>query len=122
MKEFFRVESLGVCCAPKCGTCECGKLMNEYKNLTIAEEKEMNVIKRSLQYNVEEGYWVSDHPWILNPNELPNNFKHALRKLKVLEKRLISSNQMNTCNEEILNMIERNVARKLSTEEIANTI
>ena len=51
MNEFFKVENMGVCCAPKCGQCECGKLVNEYKNLSIAEEKELSSIKESLEYN-----------------------------------------------------------------------
>ena len=98
----------------------CGKLKIEYKNLSIAEEKEFSIIKESLEYNSEKGYWVSNYPWIKDPNVLPNNFKHAFGKLKATERRLKSANQLDAYNREIKDMIDRQVARKLSADEIAN--
>ena len=31
LNDFFDVESMGVCCAPKCGSCECGKWSEDLK-------------------------------------------------------------------------------------------
>ena len=53
MKEYFKIENMGVCCALECRKCECGKLVKEHKNLSMAEEKEFNIIKKSLEYNFE---------------------------------------------------------------------
>ena len=120
MKEFFAVENMGVCCAPKCGTCECGKLSNEHENLTIAEERELKIIKESLKYDSDSQHWVTNYPWVKDPHDLPNNFNHALGKLKATERRLKSTNQLKAYNNEIEDMIQRQVARKLSAEEMAN--
>ena len=119
MKEFFKMESMGLCCAPKCGKCVCSKLVNEYKNLTIAEEKDTSIIKESLRYDKESRHWVSNYPWIKDPHQLPNNFKHDLGKMKATERHLKSSNQLSAYNREIDDMIVRQVARKLSPDEIA---
>ena len=116
MKEFIKIESMGVYCALKCGNCECGKFVKEYKNFTIAEEKDISIIKESLRYNKESRHWVSNYPWNKDQHHLPNNFNYALGKMKATERRLKSSNQLRAFNLEIDDMIARQVARKLTPD------
>ena len=49
--RFHSVESLGVNCSPKCGSCRCGKCHAGGKDMTLLEEKEYQMIKN------ETGVW-----------------------------------------------------------------
>ena len=53
ISELFNVESMGICCSPKCGQCSWGKLSDEHKNMTIQEERENTMIADGLMYNEE---------------------------------------------------------------------
>ena len=58
MAQFFYIENMGTCCSPKCGECRCGTWSDEYKNITIRQEREMNLIHRGLHYDKEKQYWT----------------------------------------------------------------
>ena len=63
-----------------------------------------------------------NYPWIKDASLLKNNFIAALGQLQPFEKRLIKSSRENTklYGEQIQDMLNRNVAKKLTDEEIAN--
>lgn len=52
--EWWRWESIGAACEPMCGGCRCGNCQPGGKEMTLAEEKELEIIKRGLTYIMEE--------------------------------------------------------------------
>ena len=59
--DFFSIESLGVQCIPKCGSCRCGSCPVGSKAYTLKEEQELNMISKGLPY--DGTYWVATYPW-----------------------------------------------------------
>ena len=115
--DFFSTESLGIECTPKCGNCKCGKCPIGSKNYSIKDERELKLIEQGLRKG--ENRWEASYPWIRSPNDLPNNKSAALSMLKSTEKRLrLNEDHATIYNEQIHDMIERNVAHKLSREEL----
>ena len=119
MQEFFNIEHLGTCCAPKCGTCDCGKWSNKHKNLTIEQVKELKIVEDSLSYDSEGQQWISDYPWIRDPNELPNNYTQARYHMNSLERHLMRCGLLHIYNKAIADMRTRGVARKIGSTELA---
>ena len=117
MQKFFDIEHLGTCCAPKCGSCACGKWSDEHKNLTIEEVREKKMVEDSLMYDEVRKEWITDYPWIKDPKEIPNNYTQALCRLKSIERRLESSGELERYDNVIKDMINRGVARKLDLKE-----
>ena len=53
--DFFSLETLGVSCSPACGSCKCGKCHPGAKNMTLLEEKELEMIKSGLSFEENSG-------------------------------------------------------------------
>ncbi|XP_071136608.1 uncharacterized protein [Mytilus edulis] len=119
---FKEKKSLGTQCNPKCGNCKCGKCPIGNGNYTIAEERELNMIRKGLQYDKDEKRWTVTYPWIRESAELPNNIGAANHRLESTEKRLQRTGTIyaNAYNDQIKDMVNRNVARKLSDYEVRN--
>ena len=109
VEDFYNTENLGIGCSPRCGGCKCGKCSLGAQNFTIKEEKELHLIESKLEYNKEEKRWITEYPWIRDPTELPDNKRAAMGTLIWTEKRIA-----NVYQKQIEDMIEREVARKLS--------
>ena len=121
MEDFYNIEALGVQCKPKCGGCKCGKCSLGAKDYTIKEERELELIERNLTFNSDDSTWTVEYPWIKDPNDLPNNRKVAMAKLAATERRLRkNADHARVYDEQIKDMLTRNVARKLSKEELTN--
>ena len=119
IEDFFDTESLGVECSPKCGSCRCGRCPIGGKSFTLKEERELNLIEEGLTH--EGDHWLARYPWIRSPNDLPNNKEAALRMLGSTEKRLQKNKPLlDTYKEQIQDMVQRGVARKLTQAEIEN--
>ncbi len=120
LDRFFDIESLGTSCEPKCGNCKCGKCPIGNKMYTIREERELKLIQDGLRYDSEQELWVASYPWIKDPSELPNNVKSAQCKLVSTERRLQQSDKdyRESYQKQIVDMIDRKVARKLTDEEL----
>jgi hypothetical protein len=119
LRKFFEIESMGTECSPKCGGCKCGRCPTGEKEYTIKEERELDLINIGfLKHNAETKRWVASYPWIKNPNELKNNFVAAKVRLRALEKRLRRNDQeyVDLYCKQIEDMVDRNVARKLSKQ------
>jgi DNA repair exonuclease SbcCD ATPase subunit len=85
----------------------------------LKEEWELNLIKEGLTH--EGGHWFARYPWIRSQDDLPNNKEAALRKLGSTEKRLQKNKPLlETYKEQIEDMVQRGVARKLTQAEIEN--
>lgn len=112
--RFMEVESLGVACTPKCGSCRCEKSPPGGKDLTLKEERELKLIEDGLKFR--GSYWESSYPWIRDPGQLPDN-----RKASVIatEKKLTKSpNIARLYCEEMRDMFNRKASRRLSNNEI----
>ncbi len=120
IKEFFTVEYLGTECSPRCGGCRCGKCAVCNGNYSIKEERELVLIEEGLLYNVEKIEWSAKFPCIKDPKLLQNNVSAAVARLNSTERRLekLGSEHAEAYNNQILDMVKRNVARKLSDEEV----
>ena len=120
LEEFFRIESLGIKYAPKCGSCRCGKCLTGTHNFTLKEERELAMIRDGLSYDKQRKTFTIDYPWVKDPINLPNNVRAASAKLRSTENRLqrLDSNYQNAYCQQMEDMEKRGVARKLSSEEI----
>ena len=117
--QFHSIESLGVNCTPKCGGCRCGKCNTGGKDMTLLEEKEFEIIKNGLEFNVSKGRYEANYPWIVDPKNLPYNRGFALALLKSTEKRMSRDPlHAETYKKQIEDMIDRNVARKVTEREL----
>ena len=69
--------------------------------------------------NHDGSRWIADYPWIKDEAELPDNYYVALARLKSTEKWLKRSKELSELYDSQINdMFERNVARKLTDDEI----
>ena len=120
IQEFFKLESLGTSLLD-CEGCKQRENVDINKNnITIKEKHEMDLIRSGLSYNKEYCRWTVSYPWIRDACELPNNYKAAFGQLISLEKRLakLTDGSSDLYDEQIKDMIERRVARKLTDKEI----
>ena len=121
MEDFYNIENLGIECSPRCGGCKCGKCSLGSKNYTIKEEKELALIEKNLHYDQEAKRWIAEYPWIRDPKDLPDNKKAAFAKLISTERRLAkNSEHAKVYKEQIQDMVNRGVARKLTKTELRN--
>ena len=119
IEDFYNTEALGVACVPKCGSCRCGECSMGSKPYTLKEERELVMIDQGLE--LQEDRWVARYPWIKNPNDLPDNYTAAYAMLKSTERRLRKDQELTiTYNDQITDMIERGVARKLTESELSS--
>ena len=115
--EFFENESLGVNCKPLCGNCKCGRCLIGGKELTLKEEREMSLIEHGLTRY--DNLWVAWYPWIKNPSDLADNKVAAMAILKSTKRRLARDREhARLYQEQMDDMVNRSVARKLTQSEI----
>ena len=116
LDDFMNSEGLGICCTPRCGSCRCGTCSLGGKNCTLKEEKEHQLIETNLVHKVD--HWETKYPWIEDPQFLPNNRLAAEAMLFSTEQRLRRDPaRAKTYQEQVVDMIERGVAVKLSKKE-----
>ena len=119
LDDFYNIENLGIECTPRCGGCKCGKCRPGGKNYTLKEERELKLIESNLEYDKQNKVWITSYPWFKDPINLPDNRKAALGKLMATERRLLKNTQhAEKYQRQIEDMVERGVARKLTTREI----
>ena len=117
--SFILGEEMGIDSVPKCGNCKCGKCPLPGHNLSFKEEQELEMIRNGLTYNAVDKCWTSSYPWLTSPEELPHNYSSALATLRGTEKRLLGDTKWaRSYGDQIIDMINRGVARKLSPREI----
>ena len=120
LKKFFKIESLGTCCTPKCGGCRCGKCSVGMGDSTLKEERELALIQQGLQYNDQKYLFTIHYPWIKDPGNRPNNVNVAKAKLRSTERRLskLSNDHQQAYRNQMKDMEQRGVSRKLTDEEM----
>ena len=119
--SFFELESMGISSFPICGNCKCGQCHLGGKNMSIKDEKEYDIIRSNISFNVETGRFIASYPWIRNREMLPNNRCVALATLNATERRLGRNDEYaRLYSRQIEDMIDRKAARKVSEAELAN--
>ena len=77
----------------------------------------MKLIEQGLFFKGD--HWEVCYPWIKDPYQLPNNKNTAFAILKSTERRLMQDdNSMQTYQSQIEDMIDRQVARRLTDHEL----
>ncbi len=124
--EWWKWDIIGAACDPMCGACRCGNCQPGGKEMTLAEERELKIIKKCLAY-VEEDvhskspHWHSKYPWTEDPASLPNNRSGVEAIFLRTEKQLKREPEWQIAYAaQVHEMVERGVAIKL-TEDMINS-
>nr|XP_061826459.1 uncharacterized protein LOC133612783 [Nerophis lumbriciformis] len=122
--DWWKWDSIGAACDPKCGGCRCGKCQPGGKEMTLAEERELEVVKGGLTYVTEdnhskEPHWHARYPWVEDPMSLPNNRKTAKATFLRTEKQLAKTPEWKVAYAaQVHDMIDRQAAIKLPKDTI----
>ena len=103
---FIDGEKTGIEVIPKCGTGKCGKCPTVSHAYSFQEQQELDITRSNLTYDATGQRWITQYPWIKDPAFLPDSYYSALATLR---------NTKGTLRKDI---VDRNVARKLSREEM----
>lgn len=124
--DWWRWDSIGAACEPRCGGCRCGNCQPGGKEMTISEERELGQIKSGLTYingdhHSEKPHWHAKYPWVEDPVTLPNNRRAVEATFRRTEKQLAKEPKWKAAYQaQVHEMVERNAAVKLSKEELAS--
>ncbi|XP_065152486.1 uncharacterized protein [Paramisgurnus dabryanus] len=122
--EWFRWDSIGAACDPKCGSCKCSKCPPGGKEMTLGEERDLEKIKDCLSYvlmdkHSDAPHWDAAYPWKVNPAILPDNRRAVEATFKNTEARLLREPVWKMAyGEQIREMVSRGAAIKLTKEEV----
>ena len=120
IQSFMDVKSSGVTGSLSCSGCKCGKCALGNNGCNIQEVRELRQISEGLTLDTEKQIWVVRYPWKKLPELLPNNYFGVVNRLKSTERRLRKRGKehCNDYNNQIQDMLDRNVARRLSEDEL----
>lgn len=124
--EWWKWDSIGAACEPKCGGCRCGNCQPGGKEMSLAEERELEIVREGLTYVLEdnhskEPHWHAKYPWIENPASLPNNRGAVEATFLRTEKQLAKEPEWKAAySAQVKDMLDRGAAIKLSESTIAN--
>lgn len=121
VNNFIQGEEIGTEINPRCGGCKCSKCPIVGHSYTFREEQELKLIQGNLKYDKINECWITDYPWIMDPRKLPDNFTAAFAMLKSTERTLLKDAKWcQTYMDQIQDMVDRKVARKLTNSEISS--
>ncbi|XP_038143265.1 uncharacterized protein LOC119784992 [Cyprinodon tularosa] len=119
--EWWRLESIGAACEPRCGGCRCGNCQPGGKEMTLAEEKELEIIKKGLTYikkedtHVNSPRWDARYPWVEDPASLPNNRSAVEATFLRTERQLEREPEWKAAyTAQVHEMVERHAAMELT--------
>jgi len=122
--EWFKWDSVGAACDPQCGGCKCGRCPPGGKEMTLGEERDLEIIKECLTYvqadkHCGTPHWDAAYPWKGDPVTLPNNRRAVEATFLNTEKRLEKEPEWKAAyREQIHEMVSRGAAAKLTKDEI----
>ncbi|XP_076129224.1 uncharacterized protein LOC143110221 [Alosa pseudoharengus] len=122
--EWFKWDSIGAACDPKCGSCKCSKCPPGGREMTLGEERDLEKIKDCLSYvladkHSDAPHWDAAYPWKVNPAILPDNRRAVEATFRNTEARLAREPVWKAAyGEQILEMVSRGAAIELTKEEI----
>ena len=77
------------------------------------------MIQENLEYDEVNQRWITSYPWLVDPQRLPDNYHTALATLERTERTHKKDDQWaRTYKSQMDDMVDRGVARKLSSEEV----
>ena len=124
--EWWRWDSIGAACEPKCGGCRCGSCQPGGKEMTLIEERELETIKAGLTYvtgdsHNERPHWHASYPWLEDPASLPNNKRAVEATFLRTEKQLAKEAEWKSAYAaQVHDMVDRGAAARLSSDAISN--
>ena len=124
--DWWKWDSIGAACDPKCGGCRCGNCQPGGKDMTLAEERELEVVRGGLTYVKEdshskEPHWHASYPWVEDPSSLPNNKRTVEATFYKTEKQLAKAPAWKVAyTAQVHDMVDRGAAVKLSKDDIVN--
>lgn len=126
--EWWRWDSIGAACEPRCGGCRCGNCQPGGKEMTLAEERVLEVVRGGLTYitndhHSKDPHWHAKYPWLEDPASLPNNRGAVEATFLRTERHLAKEPKWKAAYaSQVLNMVSRGAAVKLSEEAIASWV
>lgn len=120
--KWWEWESIGAACVPRCGGCRCGNCQPGGKEMSLAEEKEMEMVRNGLTYvngdhHTPEPHWHAKYPWTEDLTSLPNNRKAVEATFLRTEKQLTKEPEWRLAYaSQVHEMVNRKAAVKLSKE------
>ncbi len=96
------------------------------KEMTLAEERELEVVKGGLTYvgaddHSDSPHWHARYPWLIDPSTLPNNIKAVEATFLRTERQLAKELQWKKAyGAQVHEMVDRRAARKLTKENLTN--
>ncbi|KAK7933354.1 hypothetical protein WMY93_004250 [Mugilogobius chulae] len=114
--------SIGAACEPKCGGCRCGKCQPGGKEMTLSEERELELVKSGLTYvagdhHCDDPHWHAKYPWTEDPAVLPGNKRAVEATFMRTERQLAKEPEWKAAYKaQVHDMVERKAAIKLSKE------
>ena len=124
--DWWKWDSIGAACEPKCGGCRCGNCQPGGKEMTLNEEKELEIIRKGLTYvkadaHSSEPHWDTKYPWIEDPVFLLNNRSGVEATFLRTEKHLRREPEWRVAyGAQVHEMVERGAAKKLTKKTIAD--
>ncbi|TKS65757.1 hypothetical protein D9C73_028022 [Collichthys lucidus] len=122
--KWWKWDSIGAACEPRCGGCRCGNCQPGGKEMSLAEERELEMVRNGLRYvtgddHCERPHWHAKYPWAEDPTSLPNNRKAVEATFLRTEKQLKKEPEWKAAYaSQVHDMVQRKAAVKLSEEEL----
>ena len=123
--KYFKEESIGAECNPKCGSCQCGKCPLGSKPMSIKEEKEYNKFLENMFLDVDGTfddpgpYWRTKYPWNIPKEELIDNYEAVLGVMNVTTKKLNKDPEWRrTYEQQLLDLTANKFSREVSEKEL----
>ena len=118
IKKYIEGEELATQVMPRCGACKCGTCAQPGHTYSYEEEAQLKLIQNNLTYSEDEQCWRTSYPWKQDPATLPDNKRAVVSCLHRLENKLQKNPELaRTYEEQIVDMVKRGVARKLTQQE-----
>ena len=76
--EWWHWDSIRAACEPRCGGCRCGNCPSGGKEITLAEEKELEIIKGGLTYKKGDAHTPTPH-WDVSFDDISSPFPKQQR-------------------------------------------
>ena len=123
--KYFKEESIGVECEPKCGNCQCGKCALGSKQMSLKDEKEYNKMLEKMIYD-EDGtkddpgpYWRVSYVWLDPRESLPENYKAVLGVMNSTARKLGKDPAWREVYEnQLRDLVKNKFAREISEKEL----
>ncbi|XP_027138459.1 uncharacterized protein LOC113746562 [Larimichthys crocea] len=120
--EWLKWDSIGAACNPACGGCQCGKCPPGGKEMSLADEKELEIIRAGLTFregdtHSNQSHWDAKYPWREDPTSLPNNRKAVEATFLKTERQLMKDPMWKEAYmRQVHEMVGRGAAVKLTKD------